>query len=108
MPSSSATPSPSLLANLRAELMHLAPFAQMNAAHVERFIRAASQAYFAPDETVLSPQDGTVRHLYLVRSGSITGRRPTADAASGFQIDAGDLFPVGALMSARAVIATYK
>ncbi|MGL6110884.1 MAG: DUF294 nucleotidyltransferase-like domain-containing protein, partial [Rubrivivax sp.] len=46
--------------------------------------------------------------LYLVRSGSITGRRPTADAASGFQIDAGDLFPVGALMSARAVIATYK
>jgi CBS domain-containing protein len=108
MPPSSTTPSPSLLANLRSELTRLAPFAQMSAAHVERCITVATQAYFAPGETVLSPQDGPVRHLYWVRSGSITGLRAKADVASAFQIDAGDLFPVGAVMAARAVNATYK
>jgi CBS domain-containing protein len=61
MPPSSTTPSPSLLANLRSELTRLAPFAQMSAAHVERCITVATQAYFAPGETVLSPQDGPLR-----------------------------------------------
>ncbi len=108
MPLSSTTPSPSLLANLRGELTRLTPFAQMSAAHVDRCITAATQAYFAPGETVLSPQDGPVQHLYWVRSGSITGLRGQGDVASAFQIDAGDLFPVGAVMAVRAVNATYK
>jgi CBS domain-containing protein len=108
MPLLSTTPSPNLLANLRAELMHLAPFAQMSAAHVDRCIRVASQAYFAPGETVLSPRDGAVQHLYLVRNGSITGCGANAGASNAFQIDAGDLFPIGALMAARAVTTTYK
>ena len=102
---SSATPSPSLMANLRDELMRWPPFAQMNAAHVERFIRSASQAYFAPGETVLAPQHGPVEQLHLLRSGRIAGSRPEADAA--FHIDAGELFPVGAVMARRAVTSTY-
>ena len=102
------TPSSNLLANLRTELMQLPAFAQLSAAHVERLIRGASQAYFAPGETVLSPADGPVEHLYLVRSGSVSGRLPDDDEANAFQIDAGDLFPVGALMAGRAVHATYK
>ncbi len=108
MAPSSATPSTSLLANLRNELVRWPPFAQMSAAHVEQCIRSASQAYYAPGETVLCPQDGPVRHLYLVRSGHISGGRVPADAEGRFQIDAGDLFPVGALMAGRAVTATYK
>ena len=102
---SSATPSPSLMANLRDELMRWPPFAQMNAAHVERFIRSASQAYFAPGETVLAPQHGPVEQLHLLRSGRIAGSRPEADAA--FHIDAGELFPVGAVMARRVVTSTY-
>lgn len=105
---SSATPSASLLANLRNELTRWPPFAQMSAAHVDRCIRSASQAYFAPGETVLSPQHGPVMHLHLLRSGRISGSPAQADAAGAFQIDAGDLFPVGALMARRAVSTTYR
>ena len=108
MSPSYTTPSPSLLANLRGELRRLAPFSQMTAAQVDRFITASTQAYYAPGETVLSPEAGPVRQLCLVRQGSITGRRGLAEAEGGFELDAGDLFPVGALMGERPVTATYR
>ena len=106
--SNATTPSSSLLANLRGELMRHAPFAQMQPDQVDRFIAQAQQAYFAPDETVLAPESGVVEHLLYIRQGSVTGRRGLADQAGGFQYEAGDLFPVGAVMGARAVTATYQ
>ena len=106
--STATTPSPSLLANLRSELMRHAPFAQMSPEQVDFFVAAAQQAYFAPDETVLAPASGVVEHLYCIRQGSVTGRSGLAEAAGGFQYEAGDLFPVGAVMGARAVTATYR
>ncbi len=106
--SNATTPSSSLLANLRGELMRHAPFAQMQPDQVDRFIAQAQQAYFAPDETMLAPESGVVEHLLYIRQGSVTGRRGLADQAGGFQYEAGDLFPVGAVMGARAVTATYQ
>lgn len=102
------TPSTSLIENLRAELMRHAPFAQMAPAEVDRFVAAAEQVYHAPGETVLSPADGPVRALLFVRRGSITSRRGDDAAAGGTLYEAGDLFPVGALMGERPVIATYR
>ena len=103
----SLTPSPSLTTNLRSELLQWAPFAQMAPAHVDRFVHAATQAYYEPNEMVLSQANGAVTHLLLIRRGSVVGRQGLADAAAGFQYDAGDLFPVGAAMGARAVTSTY-
>lgn len=102
------TPSSSLLANLRGELSAHVPFAQMAPREIERFLAAAEQVYFAPDETVMSPGSGPATHLLYVRQGSVTGRRGLAEAAGGFQYEAGDLFPVGAVMGERAVTATYQ
>lgn len=102
------TPSASLMAQLRAELMAHVPFAQMKPAEVERFIAAAQQVYFAPDETLLSPESGVATQLLYLRQGSVTGRRGLADAAGGFQYEPGDLFPVGAVLGERAVTATYQ
>lgn len=101
------TPSTSLLANLRAELQQWSPFAQMAPAHVDRFAQAATQVYFEPDETVLSPTDGVVRHLMLVRRGAVSGRPDRDGALAAFQCDPGDLFPLGAAMAARAVTSVY-
>ena len=83
----SATPSASLLANLRAELMRLAPFAQMAPQHVERFIAASTQAYFAPGETVLSPErwPGRGSSTWYARAASpavAAWPRPRADSSS--------------------------
>ena len=102
------TPSASLLANLRSELMAHAPFAQMDPADVDRFLAGAQQVYFAPDETVIAPESGVATHLLCLRQGSVTGRHGLADAAGGFHHERGDLFPVGAVLGARAVTATYR
>ncbi|MFM2275343.1 MAG: hypothetical protein RL211_1215 [Pseudomonadota bacterium] len=104
----SSQPSASLMANLRTELMRYTPFAQMELAHVDRFISATQQVYYAPDETVLAPDDGVPKHLIYIRQGHITGRRGGDETVGGFEYDAGDLFPVGAVMAARAVTATYR
>ena len=100
-------PSPSLLGNLRTELMRHVPFGQMLPAHVDQFLAGAEQAYYAPGETVLSPADGAPRHLLLIRQGHITGRVGGDNQAAGFDYDAGDIFPVGAVMGERPVAATY-
>jgi len=101
------SPSPSLLANLRAELTRHPPFAEMSPAHVDRFVTAARQAYFAPDEVVLDPAMGPVSDLYLVRQGAITGRRGIAEMSGGLQYEPGDLFPVGSVLGHRPVTSTY-
>jgi CBS domain-containing protein len=107
MSSTPTSPSTSLVANLRAELQRYAPFAQMAPAHVERFVAAASQAYFEPQEVVLAPSHGNASHLHFIRRGSISGRSGLADHSGGFEYEAGDLFPIGALMGSRAVTSTY-
>lgn len=105
MPSS---PSASLIAQLRAELGAVPPFAQMEAAHVERFVAHALQSYHAPGETVLAPADGVVRQLLYVRQGRIQRRRHAAEDHAFAPYEAGDLFPVGALMGGRPVTAEYQ
>ena len=103
----SATPSHSLAVHLRNELMQWAPFAQMAPEHVERFVQGAGQAYYEPGETLLSPAGGVITRLLLVRRGSVAGRSNADIAAAGFHFDAGDLFPIAAALSARAVTSTY-
>ena len=70
---------------------------------------AAQQAYFAPGETrAVARRSGVgARSCCCIRQGSVTGRRGLAEAAGGFEYEAGDLFPVGAVLGARAVTATY-
>jgi CBS domain-containing protein len=103
----SATPSPSLLGNLRGELTSGPPFSLMTPAHVDLFLAGAHQAYFAPGEVVMEPASGPVRSLLCIRRGSVTGRRGLAEVAGQFEYGAGDLFPIGAVLGHRAVTATY-
>ena len=100
------SPSPSLLANLRIELMRKPPFLGMQAAHVEALVRGSEQMYYAPGETIVGPEHGSVRHLYCIRSGSVTHRPPQGQGGD-FEFEGGDLFPLGAMMSARAVAGSY-
>jgi CBS domain-containing protein len=106
---SNATPSSSMVANLRAELQRFAPFAQMETAHVDDLVARSSQCYFEPGELVLEPAQGVVTQLLFIRRGSISGRRSgAAEVQPGHEHEAGDLFPVGAALAQRAVSATYR
>jgi len=103
----STTPSPHQLAQFDAELAGHAPFAQMSAEHRRRFVAAAEPVRFAPDEVVLEPSAGIVAHLYVVRQGVVCGEQRLG-APGPFAIEAGELFPVSAVLGGRAVTARYK
>ncbi len=102
-----STPSQSLFGHLRRELLPHAPFSAMQPEHLDLLLGAAVQRYFAPGEVVLEPAQGPVTELLLLRRGSVTGRRGLADATGPIEYEAGDLFPVAALLAARAVSASY-
>ena len=104
-----ATPSGSLFANFRQELLPHPPFAQMAPQDVDFFLSHAQQLYFAPDETVLEPASGVVSQLFYIRQGAVTGTRGLAEQMGGaFEYEAGDLFPVSAALAGRAVTASYR
>jgi CBS domain-containing protein len=104
-----ASPSRQMLAHRVAELMAHAPFAQMERAHVERFALAAAESYHAPGEVVMQPDEGPVQRLIFVRRGSVQGTRPNAGPSdAGVHYEAGDLFPVSAVVAKRAVTARYE
>lgn len=84
------------------------PFSQMQPAHIEQLLDAATLLRCVPGQVLRRPEDGPVHTLYAVLAGAVTGRRGLADLeATGFQYEGGDVFPVGALMGARPVTATY-
>ncbi|MFO6419677.1 DUF294 nucleotidyltransferase-like domain-containing protein [Hylemonella sp. W303a] len=102
------TPSGSLFANLRQELARFTPFSEMAPADLDFFLAHARQAYYAPGEVMLGPDSGVVSDLFYIRQGAVTGKRGLAELEGGaFQYEAGDLFPVSAVLAARAVTATY-
>ena len=104
-----ATPSGSLLGHLTEELQKHPPFHEMKPAHVRAFLAAARQAYFAPGEVVVTPEDGPVQELFFIRRGAITGQRGLSDVSGGaFQYEAGDLFPISAVLAQRAPTTRYS
>lgn len=108
-PAAPASPSPSLLANLRQELVRHPPFAQMEAPDVDFFLTRAEQRYYAPDEVLVEPASGPVSEIFCIRQGAVTGLRGLAELSGGaFQYEPGDLFPLSAAIARRPVTATYR
>jgi CBS domain-containing protein len=106
-PLSSERPSSTLIAQITAELVRHLPFSRMAAEHVQAFVAASSQRYFAPGEAVIGPDSGPAQQLLCVRQGSIVGRRSGEAEERPIAYGAGDLFPVGAVLAGRAVQAHY-
>ncbi len=102
------------LADVNAQLRHFAPFAQMQAEHLEQFIRNASTSQHAAGARILTPASGQPSHLLVVLSGHVTGQGEANDSSDGsdgkgtFELETGDLFPIAAIMAERPVHATYS
>ena len=77
--------------------------------HVRDFASAARPARFGAGQSVVAPEDGPVRELFFIRRGAVTGRRGLSDLAGGaFHYEAGDLFPVSAVLAHRAPTTRYS
>ena len=81
--SADLSPSSSLLANLRQELMRHPPFAQMQASEVDFFLSHSRQNYFAPEEILIGPESGIVKELFFIRQGAVIGERGLAELSGG-------------------------
>ncbi|MEO8545013.1 MAG: DUF294 nucleotidyltransferase-like domain-containing protein [Burkholderiaceae bacterium] len=91
---------------LAAELKQYAPFMQMQASHLQRFIDTAQVVRYGPGASILAPSTGVPSHLILVRSGHVTRHGNSQDDGE-FEFEAGDLFPIGAVMDGRPVASRY-
>lgn len=100
------SPSHQLLEHWVASLLAHLPFARMDRTHVQQLALAAHERYFAPEAVIVSPS-ATLEHMVFLRQGRVLGRR--ADAVpDAFELEAGSLFPVAALLAGRRVSSTYS
>ena len=106
-----SSPAASVLATLKQALKPHAPFAAMADADVEHVVRAGELRYFAPGERILLPDAARPAHCYVIRQGTVRGERPDADggeASALWELSAGEMFPLGALLARRGVTSVYR
>ena len=98
------TPSERLRAHLRAQLQRHEPFSRLGQTTLQALLAGVRESYHAPGEVILGPESGAVQHLRWVRSGVVRG---SGSGGQVFEIESGELFPVGAVLSERAVTSRY-
>jgi len=106
-----SSPAASVLAGLQQALKPHAPFAAMTDVDVDRVVRVGQLRYFAPGECVLSPDDARPGHCYVIRQGTVRGERPGAEPGEAnalWELSAGEMFPLGALLGRRGVTSVYR
>jgi CBS domain-containing protein len=84
------------------------PFNEMDDAALRRIAAGARIGYYAKGARVIGPESGVARTLFVVQRGHV--RQQSADAAAaddGMQFVRGDMFPLNALLGARATTSVY-
>jgi CBS domain-containing protein len=101
-----------VLAGLKRALQPHAPFSAMREEHLDRIVRASTLTYFAPGEAILEPDTQRPAHCWVIRQGTVHGERPHARAGMPgealFELSAGEMFPLGALIAGRGVTSIYR
>jgi len=82
-----------------------APFAAMAEGAVLWLVQRLSVAYYAQGEGLLEPAEQPPDTLCIVKQGTVDG--VTADGHSVFQLTAGEMFPLGALLAGRGAANRY-
>jgi CBS domain-containing protein len=96
----------SLLAATVHDLRRHAPFTEMEPAQVE-WTAARLQLTYCPAGTdILSPEDGSPKWFYVIKNGALEAG--PAGQGGLIQLHAGECFPLGALLSDRAVGHHYR
>ena len=106
---SGSSTSDSLMSGLADQLMTVLPFSSMSREDVHAFIELCEEHYYEPQEVILQPESGLPRYLFLIRQGAVAGQR---EGNSGdvvhFELEPGDMFSVGAVLTRRSVSTTYR
>jgi CBS domain-containing protein len=101
--------SSSLVNGLVEQLMTVMPFSEMDKESVAVFINYCDEQYYEPDEIIIDPSAGVPNCLYLIRQGSVSGKREQLQGESiYFELDAGEMFSIGSVLTNRPVSTVYR
>ena len=101
--------SSSLVNGLVEQLVTVVPFSEMDKESVELFIKNCDEQYYEPNEIIIEPNAGVPQCLYLIRQGSVSGKRDQQHGASiYFELDAGEMFSIGSVLTSRPVSTVYR
>lgn len=80
-----------------------APFDQMAEPHLEYLAKRLRLVFYAKGSVITSPEDGQASSFHIIKQGRIRGETLEGEAKDGWELIAGECFPVGALLARRPV-----
>jgi CBS domain-containing protein len=95
-----------VLAGLVQTLAPHAPFAAMAPDDLVELVRRSHVAYFAADMPILEPGSSRPAHCYIVKQGTVRGESAAGEGL--FELGAGEMFPLGALLGRRGATSRYR
>jgi CBS domain-containing protein len=96
----------SLLLATTQDLRRHAPFSEMEEAHVKWMASRLQLTYFPAGTEALKPEDGPPEWFYVIKQGTLEAGQ--AGQGGLMQLHEGECFPLGALLSNRAVGHHYR
>lgn len=88
-----------------------APFDRMEPGHLLWMLERMGLSYYAADDVILSPEQGVAGRFVVIKQGAVRGEQGVARASGAdawLELVAGECFPLGALLTSRPVISTYR
>ena len=80
-----------------------APFDQMDEDHLLYLAKRLRLVFYPRDSVLTTPDDGPSENFYIIKQGRIRGESPDGEESGGWELVAGECFPVGALLARRPV-----
>ncbi|KAB7624364.1 putative nucleotidyltransferase substrate binding domain-containing protein [Alkalilimnicola sp. S0819] len=99
------------LAGLGRFLAQHEPFDQLTDEQLQTLLGHARLGFHAAEQTILAPDEGRVRQLYIVKQGLVRGERPSEGETRGqltLELHPGEAFPIGALLGERPTRTLYR
>lgn len=102
---------PSLLRATIAHLQCFAPFSFMEQGHLAFLVQRLKMSYYSKSAVILSPEQGVASHFFVIRQGVVQAEQEVVRAQADktwLELHEGECFPLGALLSKRAVTSLYR
>lgn len=86
-----------------------APFDRMERPHLLWMLERMQLAYYEKNEVLTSPQQGETTRFFVIKQGLVQGARLAKKSHGAvFELNEGECFPIGALLSHRGVTSEYR
>jgi CBS domain-containing protein len=85
-----------------------APFDSMEHTTLDFVAERVQPLRFTAGETLLAPEHGLARYLYIIREGAVRVAGVVLESGVEWELGAGECFPLSPLMAQRAVSSLYQ